>query len=132
MACRTGTGRRTAFGFTLIELIVVMSIIATLLTIAVPRYFKSLERSREAVLRQDLSVLRDAIDKFDGDLGHKPETLADLVQHNYIRSVPVDPFTKTADAWVATMSDDADSPGITDVHSGAQGAALDGSAFLAW
>jgi general secretion pathway protein G len=132
MACRIGNGKSAHRGFTLIELIVVMSIIATLLTIAVPRYWKSLERSKEAVLRQDLAVLRDAIDKFNGDLGHKPETFADLVAHSYIRSVPVDPFTKTTDAWVPTMSDDTDAPGIIDVHSGAQGVALDGTAFLAW
>jgi general secretion pathway protein G len=131
MACRiaSGSGQR---GFTLIELIVVMSIIATLLTIAVPRYFKSLERSKEAVLHQDLAVLRDAIDKYGADLGHKPETLADLVEHKYIRSVPVDPFTKSPDAWVAKMSDDSDDPGVVDVHSGAQGAALDGTAYVAW
>src|SRR5580704_5796756 len=134
MACRTANGERARGaprhrGFTLIELIVVMSIIATLLTIAVPRYFKSLERSREAVLHQDLAVLRDAIDKYNADLGHKPETLADLVEHSYIRSVPVDPFTKTADAWVPTQSEDSDAPGIVDVHSGATGAALNGTHF---
>jgi general secretion pathway protein G len=132
MACRTGNGKTGHRGFTLIELIVVMSIIATLLTIAVPRYFKSLERSKEAVLRQDLAVLRDAIDKYNADLGHKPETLAELVEHSYIRAVPVDPFTKTADAWVGTMSDDSDEPGIVDVHSGAQGTAIDGTPFVVW
>jgi general secretion pathway protein G len=137
MACRTGNGkfaggRSVRRGFTLIELIVVMSIIATLLTIAVPRYFKSLERSKEVVLRQDLAVLRDAIDKFDSDLGHRPETLANLVEHRYIRNIPVDPFTKTPDAWIATLSEDDDDPGIIDVHSGAQGAALDGTPFLGW
>ena len=126
------SGKRGSWGFTLIELIVVMSIIATLLTIAVPRYFKSLERSKEAVLRQDLAVLRDAIDKYDADLGHKPETLANLVEHSYIRSVPVDPFTKTQDAWLATQSEDTDAPGIVDVHSGAKGAALDGTPYVAW
>ena len=132
MACRIGNGKRGLRGFTLIELIVVMSIIATLLTIAVPRYFKSLQRSKEAVLRQDLAVLRDAIDKYDADLGHKPETFANLVEHSYIRSIPVDPFTKTADAWVPTPSEDNDNPGIVDVHSGAQGAALDGTPYVAW
>jgi general secretion pathway protein G len=132
MAYRIATGSSRRRGFTLIELIVVMSIIATLLMIAVPRYFKSLERSKEAVLRQDLSVLRDAIDKYEADLGHKPETLAGLVEHNYIRSIPVDPFTKSADAWVAKLSDDSESPGIVDVHSGFKGTALDGTALLAW
>ena len=132
MPCRIATGRKRVTGFTLIELIVVMSIIATLLMIAVPRYFKSLERSKEAVLRQDLAVLRDAIDKYDADLGHKPETFVNLVEHSYIRSIPVDPFTKTADAWVLTQSEDTDAPGIVDVHSGAKGAALDGTPYVAW
>jgi general secretion pathway protein G len=132
MAFPIASGKRRLRGFTLIELIVVMSIIATLLTIAVPRYFKSLERSKEVVLRQDLAVLRDAIDKYDSDLGHKPETFADLVEHRYVRSIPVDPFTKTADAWVPTMSDDSDAPGIVDVHSGAPGAAIDGTPYVAW
>ena len=77
MECRTVTGRRR--GFTLVELLVVMAIIATLLTIAVPRYFRSLERSREAVLRQDLTTLRESIDKFYGDTGKYPQTLAVLV-----------------------------------------------------
>ena len=137
MAYRTGSGKAASVesalrGFSLIELIVVMSIIAILLTIAVPRYFKSLERSKEAVLHQDLAILRDAIDKYNADLGHKPETLANLVEGRYIRSVPVDPFTKTTAAWIATMSDDSEAPGIVDVHSGASGVALDGTALLAW
>jgi len=132
MAYRIATGSSRPRGFTLIELIVVMSIIATLLMIAVPRYFKSLERSKEAVLRQDLSVLRDAIDKYEADLGHKPETLANLVEHKYIRSIPVDPFTKSAEAWVATPSDDSEAPGIVDIHSGSKATALDGTALLAW
>ena len=132
MASPIGNGKNGRRGFTLIELIVVMSIIATLLTIAVPRYFKSLQRSREAVLRQDLAVMRDAIDKYNADLGHKPETFVNLVEHSYIRGIPVDPFTKTAEAWVPTQSDDTDNPGIVDVHSGAQGNALDGTPYVAW
>ena len=131
MALRTESGNQRR-GFTLIELLVVMSIIGTLLTIAVPRYFKSLERSKEAVLRQDLSVLRDAIDKYNADLGKRPETLDNLVEHNYIRKIPVDPFTKKAESWVTTASEDSELPGIVDVQSGAQGIALDGSAYLNW
>jgi general secretion pathway protein G len=132
MAYRIAIGRHRPRGFTLIELIVVLSIIATLLTIAVPRYFKSLERSKEAVLRQDLAVLRDAIDKYNADLGHRPETLANLVEHSYIRAVPVDPFTKTAEAWISTVSDDSESPGIVDIHSGSKGTALDGTPLVGW
>ena len=125
------TGRRGR-GFTLIELLVVMSIIAVLLTIAVPRYFKALEHSRETVLRQDLSVMREAIDKHLGDYGQYPDSLAALVERRYIRAVPVDPITKTADSWVPVVSEDADHPGIRDVHSAAEGAASDGSSYKEW
>ena len=119
-------------GFTLIELLVVMSIIAVLLTIAVPRYFKTLERSRETVLRQDLSVMREAIDKHFGDYGQYPDSLLALVERHYIRAVPVDPITKSADAWQMVVSEDADHPGIRDVHSAAEGNASDGTSFREW
>ena len=126
----TGSGR--ARGFTLIELLVVMSIIAVLLTIAVPRYFKTLERSRETVLRQDLSVLREAIDKHFGDYGQYPDSLAALVERHYIRAVPVDPFTKSAEGWQMVVSEDSDHPGIRDVHSTAEGNGSDGTPFKEW
>jgi general secretion pathway protein G len=119
-------------GFTLIELLVVMSIIATLLMIAVPRYFRSLEKSKEAVLRQDLAVMRDAIDKFYGDLAHYPETLAELVDKHYMRSVPVDPETKSADTWILVPSEDPDAAGTRDVKSGAQGNGADGTPYVNW
>jgi general secretion pathway protein G len=129
----TGNAARgRAVGFTLIELLVVMSIIAVLLTIAVPRYFKALERSRETVLRQDLSVMREAIDKHLGDYGQYPDSLAALVERRYIRAVPVDPFTKAADSWVPVVSEDADHPGIRDVHSAAEGNGIDGTAYREW
>jgi type II secretion system protein G len=126
------TGRLRRRGFTLIELLVVMSIIGVLLAIAVPRYFKTLERSRETVLRQDLSVLREAIDKHLGDYGQYPDSLGALVERKYIRAVPVDPFTKSADGWQMVASEDADNPGIRDVHSGADGNATDGTPFKEW
>jgi general secretion pathway protein G len=126
------TGRRRWPGFTLIELLVVMSIIAVLLTIAVPRYFRTLERSRETVLRQDLSVMREAIDKHFGDYGQYPDSLLALVERHYIRAVPLDPFTKSADGWQMVVSEDPDHPGIRDVHSGADGAASDGTAYKEW
>jgi general secretion pathway protein G len=120
-------------GFTLIELLVVMLIIATLLTIAVPRYLRSLERSKEAVLKQDLSALRDSIDKFYGDTGKFPPTLVTLVEEHYLRSVPVDPFAKSAEAWVPLLSDeDPDNTGVKDVHSGAQGIGLNGIPYVEW
>ena len=127
----TGSGRLRArrAGFTLIELLVVISIIAMLLTIAVPRYFRSLEQSKETVLRQDLTVLRDAIDKYKADIGQHPESLVTLVEQGYIRSIPEDPFTKSAATWVLTQSDDPESAGVRDVHSGAEGAGVSGVPF---
>lgn len=125
----TGKTRR---GFTLLELLVVMAIIATLLTIAVPRYFRSLERSRETVLRQDLVTMRDAIDKFRGDTGKYPEALALLVEKQYLRSIPVDPIAKVADRWIITNADDPDDTGVKDVHSGAEGNGQDGTAYATW
>ena len=132
MGCRTVTGKTRARGFTLIELLVVMSIIAVLLTIAVPRYFHTLDRSRETVLRQDLSVLREAIDKHFGDYGQYPDSLAALVERRYIRAVPVDPFTRAADGWLMVVSEDADHPGIRDVHSNAEGKGSDGLPYREW
>src|SRR5512133_4273750 len=98
------TGRRR--GFTLLELLVVMAIIGTLLTISVPRYFRSLQRSREAVLQQDLATLRESIDRFYGDTGKYPPTLAVLVEKRYLRGIPVDPIAKSADKWILVASED--------------------------
>ena len=119
-------------GFTLIELLVVMAIIGTLLAIAVPRYFRSLEHARETVLRQDLAILREAIDKYDSDLNKYPEKLSDLVDHRYIRALPADPFTKVADSWITVLSEDPDHAGIRDVHSGSEATASDGTPFATW
>jgi general secretion pathway protein G len=124
------TGRRR--GFTLVELLVVMAVIATLLTIAVPRYFRSLQRSREAVLKQDLTSLRESIDKFYGDTGKYPQTLAVLVEKRYLRSIPVDPIAKTADKWVVVNSDDPEDNGVKDVKSGADGMGENGLPYDAW
>ena len=124
------TGRRR--GFTLLELLVVMAIIATLLTIAVPRYFRSLERSKEAVLKQDLASLRESIDRFYGDTGKYPEQLAALVEKHYLRGIPVDPIAKTADKWILVNADDPEDTGIKDVKSGAEGAGENGIPYAAW
>ena len=124
------TGRRR--GFTLIELLVVMAIIATLLTLVVPRYFRSLQRSREAVLMQDLATLRESIDRFYGDKGKYPPTLAALVEKHYIRSIPVDPIARAADKWIVVDSDDPDDAGVRDVKSGAAGAGENGVPYAAW
>jgi len=124
------TGKRR--GFTLLELLVVMAIIATLLTIAVPRYVRSLQRSREAVLMQDLTSLRESIDKFYGDTGKYPATLAALVEKRYLRSIPVDPIAKSADKWIVVNAEDPEDNGIKDVRSGAEGKAESGVLYVAW
>jgi general secretion pathway protein G len=121
-----------ARGFTLIELLVVMAIIGTLLALAVPRYFRTVQRARETVLRQDLSILREAIDKYYSDLNEYPDTLQALADKRYVRAVPVDPLTKLADSWVLVPSDDPDHPGIRDLHSGADATATDGTTFASW
>lgn len=119
-------------GFTLIEMLVVMAILATLLSIAAPRYFDSLDRAKEASLKTDLRLLREAIDKHRADTGRLPATLDALVQARYLRAIPEDPFTERADTWVLVPSQDVSAPGVADVRSGATGAARDGSAFSSW
>ena len=119
-------------GFTLVELLVVMAIIATLLTLAVPRYFGSIERSKEAVLRQDLATLRDTIDKYHGDTGRYPESLEDLVTKKYLRSIPRDPLTESAATWIVIAPEDLAKGMVYNVKSGAPGNAADGSAYADW
>ena len=118
-------------GFTLIELLVVMAIIATLLSIAVPRYFHSLEKSKEAVLKEDLNVMRDAIDKYYGDSGKYPDTLEDLVTKKYLRNIPSDPITDRTD-WVIVPPEDPSKGGVYDLHSGAVGNSRDGTPYNTW
>jgi len=126
------TGKCRSKGFTLIELLVVMTIIGVLLAIAVPRYFRSVEKAKETVLRHDLSVIRDSIDKYYADLGQYPEALAGLVEKRYMRAVPVDPFTKTAESWLVVASEDPDHPGVRDIHSGSPENSIDGTPFVSW
>jgi general secretion pathway protein G len=109
-----------------------MAIIATLLTIAVPRYFRSVQRSREAVLLQDLSTLRESIDKFYGDTGKYPPTLAVLVEKRYLRAIPVDPIVGAADKWIVVNADDPEDNGVKDVRSGAEGTGENGVPYAAW
>ncbi len=123
---------RTKNGFTLIELLVVMVIIATLLTIAVPRYFHSVEKSKEATLRQDLAVIRDALDKYYGDNGRYPDALEELVRRKYLRSLPTDPITGSATTWLIVAPDSSEKGGVYDVKSGAPGNARDGSEYRGW
>nr|WP_294867511.1 prepilin-type N-terminal cleavage/methylation domain-containing protein [uncultured Pseudogulbenkiania sp.] len=129
---RCGGRRRYRRGFTLIELMVVMSIIALLLTIAVPRYLSSLERSKEAVLHSDLTTLREAIDKYYGDRAKYPDTLDELVSSKYLRNLPKDPFTDSPTTWVVVPPDDPSKGAVYDVKSGAPGKGQDGTAYSEW
>jgi general secretion pathway protein G len=122
----------TRRGFTLIELLVVMAIIATLLSIALPRYYGSVKRSEEATLRQNLALMRDAIDKHYADTGRYPETLDELVSKRYLRSLPRDPVTSASDTWVVVPPPPPELGRIYDLHSGSEATALDGSAFNTW
>ena len=119
-------------GFTLIELLVVMAIIATLLTIAVPRYFSSVEKSKEAVLHQNLALTREALDKYYGDNGRYPDSLDELVSKKYLRSLPSDPVTGDAATWLIVPPDVPEKGGVFDIKSGATGNARDGSAYKDW
>ena len=123
---------RTRRGFTLIELLIVMAIIGMLLSIAVPRYFHSLARARETVLREDLAIMREALDKYYADLGVYPESLPALVEKSYVRALPVDPFTKSAESWTLVSSEDPDRAGIRDIHSGAADQSVDGTPVSGW
>ena len=124
-------------GFTLIELMVVMALIVVLATVGLTTYSNSVTRSKEAVLKEDLFQMRDAIDQFYADKNKYPSTLEDLVTEKYLRAVPVDPFTQSAETWQGKMSEpdltNAQSePGIEDVKSGSDKTAIDGSSYADW
>jgi len=105
-------------GFTLIEMIIVMAVLGLLLTLAVPRYFAALDNGKATVQQQNLATMRDALDKFFGDKGRYPESLDELVQKRYLRSVPVDPMTGASD-WIAIAPPDSATSGVYDVLSAA-------------
>jgi len=123
---------RRAAGFTLIELLVVMAIIATLLMLAVPRYFASEQRAKEAVLKENLYQLREALGKYYADKGKYAESLDALASEKYLRAVPVDPITESATTWVAVRPEDPQKDGVADVRSGAPGKAADGTLYSDW
>ena len=128
--------RRQTRGFTLIELMIVMSIILILVSIAAPIYSKSLVRAKEAVLRQDLYAMRSVIDQYTMDKGKAPQSLDDLVSTGYLRSIPKDPTTNEAN-WVADqcetyMSIDQTQTGICDVHSASSGNSSEGTPYSSW
>jgi general secretion pathway protein G len=119
-------------GFTLVELLVVMAIIALLLSLAVPRYYSSVEKSREAVLRENLSMTRQALDRYFGDNGKYPDTLEQLVSGKYLRSLPQDPLTDSSSTWVIVPPEVPEKGGIFDLKSGAAGKARDGTEYREW
>ncbi|WP_291995067.1 prepilin-type N-terminal cleavage/methylation domain-containing protein [Candidatus Accumulibacter sp. ACC003] len=127
---RRPSRRRECLGFTLIELLVVLSIIALLLTLAVPRYFNSIDTAKEAVLRENLHLVRETIDKFYGDKGRYPDSLDELVSEKYLRALPYDPVTGSAGTWLLIAPSGADAKGgVYDLKSGAPGASRDGQPF---
>lgn len=119
-------------GFTLIELLVVMAIVATLLTLALPRYFGSLDKSKEAVLKENLFQMREAISRYYADKGKYPESLDGLAAEKYLRKVPLDPITESTVTWQLVQPEDPQKGGVVDVRSGAPGKARDGSEFAQW
>jgi len=126
-------------GFTLIELLVVMAIIGILASIGIPMLLQTPIKAKEAALRENLFTFRSCLDQYKADKGHYPESLAVLVQDKYIRKVPIDPFTKSADTWELVMEEPTsaeaatDEPrGVIDVHSGWPETALDGTAYKTW
>lgn len=119
-------------GFTLIELLVVMAVVATLLTLALPRYFGSLDRSKEAVLKENLYQMREAISRYHADKGRYPETLDGLAAEKYLRRVPLDPITESAATWQLVQPADPQQGGVYDVRSGAPGKSRDGSEYSQW
>ena len=124
-------------GFTLLELLIVMTIIATLAAMAIPMYVRNVQAAKEAVLREDLQVMRTAINSYTVDKQKAPQSLPDLVTGGYLKKIPNDPITGRNDTWVVSQSDTLDSidqtaAGIDDVHSGAQQTATDGTAYNTW
>jgi general secretion pathway protein G len=145
MRMRTGrlSNSITSRGFTLLELIIVIAVIGILATAVLPNLKNIPRRASEAVLRQDLQVFREAIDQYRADKGYYPSTLETLVEEDYIRRMPVDPFTQSAESWILIREEvdpdflpaetefgEESEPGIEDVRSGAPGESLDGTPFI--
>ena len=129
--------RRGQWGFTLIELMIVISIILILVSIAAPIYSSSITRAKEAVLKDDLFTMRSVISQYTLDKQRAPQSLDDLVQAGYLKQIPVDPFTNARDSWTVDQEDvllsvDQQQPGITDVHSGSTATSSDGTPYSSW
>jgi len=126
-------GKAMKRGFTLIEMLVVLAILAMLLTIVSPKFMHMLQRSKETTLRHDLLTMRDAIDKFYSDKNRYPETLDELVERQYLKAIPPDPVTERVDTWVITLPPNIDEQGsVFDVHSGSARLAEDGTPYALW
>jgi len=137
MARNTGAGKEAWRGFTLIELLLVLTLVALLASLVTPVVTGSISRAKESTLREDLYVLRKAIDDFHGDHGRYPTELAQLVEKRYVRKIPSDPFTGKPDTWVLVRKDGppefgASAAGIIDVRSGATESSSDGTAYKEW
>jgi general secretion pathway protein G len=128
---------RSESGFTLLELMIVMVVIGLLAAIAIPAYTTNIKHAREAVLKEDLHIMRQAIDSYTVDKQKAPQSLDDLIQSGYLKVMPIDPFTHRSDTWMPVQSDtlstlDQTDSGIDDVHSGSQETAIDGTAYNTW
>lgn len=124
---------RSALGFTLIEILVVLAIIAILLSMVAPKYFNTIDRSKETTLKHDLIVMREAIDKYYSDRNVYPDTLEELVQLKYLRAIPEDPITESTNTWILVPPNEIEVKGsIYDIHSGSEQFAQDGTAYAEW
>jgi general secretion pathway protein G len=129
--------RKQDAGFTLVELMIVMAIIGVLATLAIPSFVGALKQAREAVLKEDLHVLRTAIDSYTADKQKAPQSLEDLMTDGYLKTIPEDPMTHSKDTWVTDTSDtlssvDQTDPGIDNIHSGSQDQGSDGQPYSTW
>ena len=126
------TALRRIAGFTLIELLVVLGIVALLLTLAVPRYFPSIDKAKETILADNLRHTRDVIDQFYADRARYPDSLDQLVEKKYLRALPVDPITESTTTWILVPPEDATKGGLYSIKSGAPGTDRSGKPYSEW